>query len=837
MKIAYNPLGSAVLTVSPPENDITFDLPGKAIWAKGIKFGWYTTFSKDTSAASGYNGLVPAPNYNNNSTTRFLREDGTWVVPTNTTYSVVSSTANGLAPKVINTNTTTVTNAYYVLASTNGSAAPSWYKLPATTFANDNTTYTLSGALDDNTFVSTLTPSSGNVTTSIVPAMTAATASAAGTAGLVPAPAAGNQNKFLKGDGTWATPTDSHYTTHLYVGASGTAAKGSTTNGNTYIKLYDNSTARESYKIVGTGRVTVTSDANGNIAINTPETIAWGSVTGKPTSFAPSAHTHSTKEITSLTEYSKATEAGDLATSDSLNIALGKLEHKADTAYKFIIETMSETDDSNTTIDRLKEVFDVLSGITETDTITALVGKYIPLAGSTAITGSLVPKTTNSINLGSSSIKWANIYATTFHGALSGNASSASKLGSSTLGSTTKPIYLSSGTATECSTYAGGTAVTLNGTSKAASTASFYAPTDVGTSGQILKSNGSGAPTWVNQSTLTVGLTTDLKGGAAGSIPYQNAEDSTVFLAAPTTNGYVLKYNTTNKAPYWAADIDTNTWRKIQLNGTDILGSATNTNALNFVAGDNVTINNSNGTLTISSSYTNTNTWRTIDVQNSSGTSLGSLGSATTTGALTLKAGSNVTLSFASGVVTIASSNTDTKVTQTLDDSTNANLRLLLTSSALTATSTTTAKFATDLTYNPSTNMLTTPNLTTNTINGETVYRKIEKTVSIALKKNWTALTSIDFTSTDFDGDGSYIVQVKNDNYGVWTGYFTVRTSGVVSDSTTDDEIILQGGAKSGYNRPYLKTINTSGKVQLSMAYNVDLSTETTWYFYFKRII
>lgn len=36
-----------------------------------------------------------------------------------------------------------------------------------------------------------------------VEGMTGATASTAGTAGLVPAPAAGDQNKFLKGDGTW----------------------------------------------------------------------------------------------------------------------------------------------------------------------------------------------------------------------------------------------------------------------------------------------------------------------------------------------------------------------------------------------------------------------------------------------------------------------------------------------------------------------------------------------------------------------------------------------------------------------------------------------------------
>lgn len=77
-----------------------------------------------------------------------------------------------------------------------------------------------------------------------------------------------------------------------------------------------------------------------------------------------------------------------------------------------------------------------------------------------------------------------------------GTATTATKLGSSTVGSASQPIYLSSGTATAGSTYAGGTAVTLNGTSKAASTASFYAPTGGGTAGQYLRSNGTGAPTW-----------------------------------------------------------------------------------------------------------------------------------------------------------------------------------------------------------------------------------------------------------------------------------------------------------------------------------------------------
>ena len=54
----------------------------------------------------------------------------------NTTYGVVSGTSDGLAPRVVNTNTTLINNAFYLLASSNGTNAPSWYKLPAAAFAN-----------------------------------------------------------------------------------------------------------------------------------------------------------------------------------------------------------------------------------------------------------------------------------------------------------------------------------------------------------------------------------------------------------------------------------------------------------------------------------------------------------------------------------------------------------------------------------------------------------------------------------------------------------------------------------------------------------------------------
>lgn len=53
-------------------------------------------------------------------------------------------------------------------------------------------------------------------------AMTAATASAAGKAGLVPAPAAGKQTAFLRGDGTWVVPTNTTYS--AMTAATATAA-------------------------------------------------------------------------------------------------------------------------------------------------------------------------------------------------------------------------------------------------------------------------------------------------------------------------------------------------------------------------------------------------------------------------------------------------------------------------------------------------------------------------------------------------------------------------------------------------------------------------------------
>ena len=96
-------------------------------------------------------------------------------------------------------------------------------------------------------------------------------------------------------------------------------------------------------------------------------------------------------------------------------------------------------------------------------------------------------------------------------------------------GSATKPVYFSNGVPAEANTYAGGTAVTLNGSGKGASTASFYAPTSGGTANQVLISKGTAAPEWTNQSNLSVGSAT-----TASKLSHTTLNNTTLHNTAGT---------------------------------------------------------------------------------------------------------------------------------------------------------------------------------------------------------------------------------------------------------------------------------------------------------------
>lgn len=107
----------------------------------------------------------------------------------------------------------------------------------------------------------------GDAIKSMVDVMQGATASTDGASGLVPKPEAGDQDKVLKGNGTW-------------------------------------------------GAVSASS-------------VAWSDVTGKPDTFTPSSHTHVGTEV-ALAGYSKPSSTSAVATTDTASTAIGKLETALD---------------------------------------------------------------------------------------------------------------------------------------------------------------------------------------------------------------------------------------------------------------------------------------------------------------------------------------------------------------------------------------------------------------------------------------------------------------------------------------------------------------------------
>ena len=91
--------------------------------------------------------------------------------------------------------------------------------------------------------------------------------------------------------------------------------------------------------------------------------------------------------VNKLTGYSKATLISDITSEDTLISALGKVELRAEVAYNLIQGAY----DGDGTIENLTEILKVLEGISDTETIQAIIGKYLPLTGGTISKSSYVP--------------------------------------------------------------------------------------------------------------------------------------------------------------------------------------------------------------------------------------------------------------------------------------------------------------------------------------------------------------------------------------------------------------------------------------------------------------
>ena len=130
-------------------------------------------------------------------------------VDTNTTYSLATATKDGLMAKADKSKLDGVAAG----AEVNQNAF-SKIVVGSTTIIADTEIDTLTLVAGTNI---TLTPDATNDKVTITAKdttytnMTGATASAAGKAGLAPAPAAGAQGKYLRGDGTWQTPPNTTY--------------------------------------------------------------------------------------------------------------------------------------------------------------------------------------------------------------------------------------------------------------------------------------------------------------------------------------------------------------------------------------------------------------------------------------------------------------------------------------------------------------------------------------------------------------------------------------------------------------------------------------------------
>lgn len=167
----------------------------------------HSAFGKATADAAGSAGYVPAPAKGQQG--QYLRGDGTWATPTNTTYGDATTSAHGLMTAADKTKLNGIAsnaNNYSHPTSSGNKHIPSggsagqilrWSSDGTATWGSDNnTTYS---------------------------AFKGATSSAAGGAGLVPAPAAGTQgSKYLRADGTWQTPPDTNTT----YGAASQSANG-----------------------------------------------------------------------------------------------------------------------------------------------------------------------------------------------------------------------------------------------------------------------------------------------------------------------------------------------------------------------------------------------------------------------------------------------------------------------------------------------------------------------------------------------------------------------------------------------------------------------------------
>ena len=122
---------------------------------------------------------------------------------------------------------------------------------------------------------------------------------------------------------------------------------------------------------------------------------AWGEISGKPSTFAPAGHNQASNTITAMTGYTKAASVAAIAATDSLNVAIGKLEKALDGKQAAGSYAASNHNHSG--------VYAAASHSHAWDAITGKPGSFTPSAHNqaantiTAMTGYSKPSSTSAI--------------------------------------------------------------------------------------------------------------------------------------------------------------------------------------------------------------------------------------------------------------------------------------------------------------------------------------------------------------------------------------------------------------------------------------------------------
>ena len=285
-----------------------------------------------TASADGKEGLAPKPAKGQQDL--YLRGDGTWATPKNTTYGNATTSAPGLmssGDKAKLDGIATGAN-NYVHPTTAGNK-----HVPAGGAAGQILGWDADG-----------TAKWVNEKDTTYGTFKGATSSADGGNGLVPGPKMANKDQFLKGDGTWGTPTNTTYndatqSTHgLMTAADKKKLDGVAAGANNYV--------HPSYTAKASGLYKVTVDASGHVSAATAVAKADITALGIPaTNTTYSKSTSSTDGLMSKEDKTKLDAFGAASTYASKTY-VGQQISAAGHIKKSIVETLPEAKDAKDNI-------------------------------------------------------------------------------------------------------------------------------------------------------------------------------------------------------------------------------------------------------------------------------------------------------------------------------------------------------------------------------------------------------------------------------------------------------------------------------------------------------